>query len=63
MTRPAEPPPDTLSRGGVARLRGRRGTTVRVHVGPADGVCSVEPEGCGYCLGVPCAHPIDGAAQ
>lgn len=28
-----------------------------VHFGPDDGVCSVDEQGCGYCIGVPCKLP------
>ena len=60
---PAAPPdtPETpvqaADLGGVIRVQGPRRTVTRVHVGPAPGVCSVEDDGCGYCLGVPCKSP------
>ena len=51
----SEPPaPD---RGGVIPVPGPRRTVTRVHVGPAPGVCSVDRDGCGYCIGVPCRSP------
>lgn len=43
--------------GGVIPVQGPRRTVTRVHVGPAPGVCSVDDDGCGYCLGVPCRSP------
>ena len=44
--------------GGAIHLTGKGYRRYGVvHFGPEDGVCSVAPEGCGYCIGRPCELP------
>ncbi len=50
------PEPDL---GGAVVIRGPGRRWGIVHVGPAPGACSVDEDGCGYCIGVPCRLPRD----
>jgi hypothetical protein len=43
--------------GGVIHVKGPGKRRAIVHYGPEEGVCRVAPEGCGYCIGVPCRLP------
>jgi hypothetical protein len=50
-------PEETLRLGGAISMKGRRGHITRIHVAPMYDACSVQPLGCGYCIGVPCKEP------
>lgn len=43
--------------GGAAVVAGPGRRWGVVHLAPAEGACSVDPLGCGYCIGVPCQQP------
>lgn len=51
----ADTPRGDLGGSFVMRGPGRRWGVV--HVGPEPGVCQVDTDGCGYCIGVPCQLP------
>jgi hypothetical protein len=48
-------PKESLGGSVVMRGPGRRWGIV--HFGPEEGVCSVDKDGCGYCIGIPCKSP------
>lgn len=46
--------------GGAALVNGPGGPYKGwgiVHIGPEPGVCTVDDDGCGYCVGIPCRNP------
>lgn len=43
--------------GGAAVINGPGRHWGVVHFGPDPGVCSVDEDGCGYCIGEPCRLP------
>lgn len=49
--------PDGPDLGGAIVVKGPGRSWGIVHFGPEPGVCSVDVNGCGYCIGVPCRLP------
>jgi hypothetical protein len=57
------PPRGDLGGAVVIRAHGTGHPWGILHIGPADGVCSVDDLGCGYCIGVPCKQPRNAGAD